>query len=124
MSDKIPKTSSFPGIGQFDYDWDKKICGDDPLEEKCCCDGYSIESVIERSYDLGLQDRPEVKLLEKWPCLDCKQLDVLVDKLNGIASAKDPKPNKAPGLCALPASLTWEKSLGAMKDFLNKLFSN
>ena len=70
-----------------------RICKDvsDP-DPNCCCDGYSIESVIDQSYEYGLGDHPEVKNLEKYPCMTCLELDSIVEELALLAWAKeDPK---------------------------------
>jgi hypothetical protein len=65
----------------------KPICKDDrDLDPNCCCDGYSIESVIDQAYEYGLGNRHEVKMLEKYPCISCLSLDAITEKLADIAA--------------------------------------
>jgi len=61
------------------------------LEANLCCDGYSIESVIDQAYEAGLGDRPEVMRLEQNPCLSCSELESIADELAAIEFAnKEP----------------------------------
>ena len=68
----------------------KRLCRDvydkDP---NCCCDGYSIESVIDQSREYGLGEHPEVKKLEAYPCITCLKLDSIMENLAMIAWANE-----------------------------------
>lgn len=67
----------------------KPICKDenDP-RPNCCCDGYSIEAVLDEAHEYGLDKRREVKRLEKYPCITCSELETIADRLAVVAPEK------------------------------------
>lgn len=53
--------------------------------QKSCCDGYSIESILDQAREWGLSKNPEVRRLEKYPCITCSELESIADELAAIA---------------------------------------
>lgn len=95
VSPTDPTATPSATVAKPSSSWDgKRMCEDenDP-DPNCCCDGYSIESVIDQSYEYGLGDDPAVKRLEDYPCITCSDLDSIVDDLAAKAWAKDDKEN-------------------------------
>lgn len=52
---------------------------------KSCCDGYSVESVLDQAREWGLSKNPEVRRLEKYPCITCSELESIADELAAMA---------------------------------------
>jgi len=71
-------------------------------ETKCCMDGYSVEHVVEVAHQNGLWDAPEVKFLEKYPCVNGTELDSLADQIDGMIPEPTPSPTPTePKKCLL-----------------------
>ncbi len=67
----------------------KPICkGLSDPNPNCCCDGYSIEAVLDEAYEANLGNNPEVKRLVEYPCLTCSELDSIADKLSALVPEK------------------------------------
>lgn len=54
-------------------------------------DGYSMEHVREVAYDYGLDDTPEVKFLDQYPCLNGPELDRFVDEIESMEPKTTPQ---------------------------------
>lgn len=59
--------------------------------QNCCCDGYSIESILEQVYENDLANNPDIEMLEKYPCISCSDLETIADRLAVLAFRKEEK---------------------------------
>lgn len=103
---------SAPAAKTVDPWANKPLCkGVNDRNPNCCCDGYSIEAVLDVAYEEGLNNNPEVKRLEQYPCLTCSELDSIADQLSSLIPEKS------------DAELEAERSkdLQAIADFANAL---
>ena len=74
-------------------------------DEKCCMDYYSIEHVRDVAYEYGHGDTPEVKFLDKYPCLNGLELDRFVDQIEAMPSDYQPKDYSWPGIGCVTKSI-------------------
>ena len=54
-----------------------------------CCDGYSIEAVLDEAYENNLGNNSQIKRLEKYPCISCDELESIADELSISAFANE-----------------------------------
>jgi len=62
---------------------------------KCCMDGYSIEHIRDVAYEHGLEDTPEVRFLDQYPCINGLESDYFVDRIESMPSKKLPEPTES-----------------------------
>ena len=65
---------------------------------KCCMDGYTIEHILDVAYEHGLEDTPEVRFLDEYPCINGLESDYFVDRIERMPSKKlaDPAESQFP----------------------------
>ena len=64
---------------------------------KCCVDEYSIEHVLEVARKNNLEDMPEVKFIDQYPCLNMQEIDSVADKIDEMIPEIE-ESNKTPQL--------------------------
>jgi hypothetical protein len=83
---------------------------------KCCMDSYSIEHVRDVAHEHGLGDTPEVRFLDRYPCVNGLELDYFVDEIEAMPSNvnNNPTPPESP----YPPATDRPCDMNAIKAFI------